>query len=143
MLYALGADWDKLNDFEVCYVTRTYFTRHGAGAFPTECDKSKIADDLIDLTNHYNEFQGEFRYGYFDKELFHKALNKDIGKMKGRKVKRSLAVTHLDKTGNRIIDGSDGGIEVAEFAYGTNDFDSLYLSAGMSRSTVRESKGGW
>lgn len=138
MLYRLGANWDVLNDVEICYVTRTYFTRHGAGEFPTECDKSQIADDLIDLTNHYNEFQGDFRYGYFNKELFIKAIRKDMGKIKGRKVEYSLAVTHMDKTGNKIVDGSKDGLSVEDLLSDLPTFNKVYASSGMSRQTVGE-----
>ena len=48
---------------EVCYVTRTYLTRHGAGRFEEECDKSLINQSMVDETNKWNEFQGHLRYG--------------------------------------------------------------------------------
>ena len=31
-------------DIEFCYVTRSYFTRHGFGPFPTECDKKSCLE---------------------------------------------------------------------------------------------------
>jgi len=136
-LYQFGADWDKFSDVEICYVTRTYFTRHGAGAFPTECDKDKIAPGLIDLTNNYNEFQGKFRYGYFDKHLFNSAVTGDMLKTHGRRIKYSLAVTHMDKTSGMIIDGSDKGLSIENLA-SFPLFDKVYLSSGMSRQTVVE-----
>lgn len=54
-------------DTEICYITRSYFTRHGAGAFPTECDKNVINPNIIDETNSYNDYQQIIRYGLFKK----------------------------------------------------------------------------
>jgi len=122
-------------DTEVCYVTRSYFTRHGAGAFPTECPKENIAGNLIDLTNHYNEFQGDFRYGYFDKGLFCDAVKRDAKKANGAKF--SLAVTHLDKTGDKIVDGSKDGISVGSLFADVGIFAKAYKSYGMSRNTMQ------
>lgn len=48
---------------EMCYVTRTYMTRHGVGRFETECDKSLINSKMFDETNITNPFQDNLRYG--------------------------------------------------------------------------------
>ena len=53
-------------DTEVCYVTRSFFTRHGAGRFDTESKEIAKHFGLYDNTNAPNEFQGNFRYGWFD-----------------------------------------------------------------------------
>lgn len=50
-------------DMEVCYVTRTYMTRHGVGRFETECDKTLINASMFDETNITNPFQDNLRYG--------------------------------------------------------------------------------
>lgn len=50
-------------DVELCYVSRTYMTRHGAGRFETECNKSNINPIINDLHNITNQFQGSLRYG--------------------------------------------------------------------------------
>lgn len=47
---------------EVCYVTRTYLTRHGAGRLDGECKKEEINPTIMDLTNVPNEFQESLRY---------------------------------------------------------------------------------
>lgn len=48
----------------VHYVTRPYLTRHGDGPLMGEKDPFCISSDIKeDRTNHYNEAQGEFRYG--------------------------------------------------------------------------------
>lgn len=81
---------------EVCYVTRTYFTRHGAGSFPTECAKEDIGEDLQDETNAENEFQGALRYGQFsDKEMMER-IRRDAGHY-GDQIKRSIMITHFGK----------------------------------------------
>lgn len=51
------------NDIEICYVTRTYVTRHGDGELPFECPKEELGIDEIDITNQSNQFQGDLRYG--------------------------------------------------------------------------------
>lgn len=53
---------DPVN-IEMCYVTRTYMTRHGVGRFETECDKSLINATMFDETNITNQFQDNLRYG--------------------------------------------------------------------------------
>lgn len=53
---------DEIN-MEVCYVTRTYMTRHGVGRFETECDKALINAEMFDETNVTNAFQDNLRYG--------------------------------------------------------------------------------
>lgn len=67
-------------------VIRTYYTRHGAGPFPTE-------DPTLTYPEPHNEdtgFQGKFRRGHFDANLFTKAL--DI--VNGIDV---LALNHMDQ----------------------------------------------
>lgn len=67
-------------------VVRTYFTRHGAGPFPTE-------DHTLNYAEPHNDdigFQGKFRRGHFDESLFEKALRICGGI-------DLLAVNHLDQ----------------------------------------------
>lgn len=94
-------DKSGIKDVEVCYVTRSYMTRHGAGRFDTECDKSDINPFIIDKTNMPNDYQGSLRFGYIN-----------VGGLKNR-IKRdflnynthpelSIAVTQLNYTGGKI-----------------------------------------
>jgi adenylosuccinate synthase len=69
--------FDKAN-LEVCYVSRTYMTRHGAGRFETECDKSLINASMIDENNPTNEFQGCLRYGELIPEQLVKRVQNDL-----------------------------------------------------------------
>ena len=57
---------------EVCYVTRTYLTRHGAGRLDGECEKKEINPDMVDQTNVPNPFQGTLRYAKLDAGQLHK-----------------------------------------------------------------------
>lgn len=74
---------DKWNitpeQIEVCYVTRSYMTRHGAGPLPTECKKEEINPDIEDLTNVPNPFQDTLRYGKFDFVGFENRIKMSIG----------------------------------------------------------------
>ena len=48
---------------EICYVSRTYMTRHGDGEIVYVCDKQNINPTMFDSTNVYNICQGYLRYG--------------------------------------------------------------------------------
>lgn len=84
-------------DLEVCYVTRAYFTRHGAGYFPTECKDGLY--DIVDYTNKYNPHQGKFRYGMFDYDEFIERVDSDWHKVIKYipNAKKSVMLTHLNE----------------------------------------------
>lgn len=84
----------NIPDVEVCYVSRSYLTRHGAGPFKEECDKSEISANLKDETNVFNIHQGELRYGRLNLgELRNRVISdfKTLGY--GR---MSIAFTHMN-----------------------------------------------
>ena len=83
---------------ELCYVSRTYMTRHGAGRFVTECDKSNINKDMIDQHNVTNEFQGSLRYGELIVPQLISRVSNDSQKFKNAKV--SIAMTHTNEFNN-------------------------------------------
>lgn len=84
-------------------VVRSYYTRHGAGPFPTEDPNLKVPE----LHNGTNEYQGSFRLGLFDKKAFRYALEK-IGGVDW------IAVNHLDAAKSlktvKSVDGMPIGI---------------------------------
>ena len=95
---------DSEFNFEVCYMTRSYFTRHGAGPLMTEVDNKEILGITEnDKTNHLNPWQGVFRYGYFDLDLFKKTIEKDLNDLELGCYKKSICVTHLDETMDYIM----------------------------------------
>ena len=108
---------------EICYVTRSYFTRHGAGKFPTECKKEVINPDIEDVTNIYNEFQQNIRYGKFDVGEFLSRVKRDMLDSKKiiPKAGTSLLVTHLNYT-NGLVGNTTAG-KLSEY------FDKTYTSS--------------
>lgn len=73
-LEALGEDID-LDDVSTFYVSRTYLTRHGEGPFPEEVPNMKL-DPKEDLTNVYNDHQGNIRCGHFTYDSLHKLMQR-------------------------------------------------------------------
>ena len=107
-------------NIETCYVTRSYFTRHGAGALPTECNKSAINKTIVDMTNVPNEFQGEIRYGWFDRDGFLIRIYKDkhlADSIIEKPRKNSVFITHLNEYEDPEI--------IEDLKY---EFDNMYLS---------------
>lgn len=86
-------------DTTIHYVTRPYLTRHGDGEIQNESRRCNLSKDVMeDRTNHYNDGQGDFRYGKLDidelkKRLYHNA--------NGNKFKVEL--THCDEM-DRVSD---------------------------------------
>ena len=115
----------NVTDIEVCYVTRTYMTRHGAGRFDSECNNDEINPNMVDLTNVPNEFQGTLRYGKLDLNDLKSRIEKDFdSNNNGLNIKKSLAITHLNEYSLPV-----GWM---------NSFDNykIYLSDGMTRNSV-------
>lgn len=72
-------------------VVRTYFTRHGAGPFPSEIENSEENRELFpEVHNTYGRFQGGWRIGWFDLRLFEYAVRAAGGV-------DALMVSHADK----------------------------------------------
>ena len=99
---------------EVCYVTRSYFTRHGVGLFKTEVEnKEKLGIFENDKTNHLNPWQGVFRYGYFDLDLFRNTIEKDLKDLESENIRKSICITHLDETNGYIM--TENKISLTDF----------------------------
>ena len=113
----------KLN-IEVCYVTRTYLTRHGAGRLDGECDKQEINPDMQDLTNVPNPHQGTLRYAKLVEKSLEERILKDFEPARKYGAKLSLAITHEN-----------------EYDYVFSNtfkkkFDYIYYSDGETRESV-------
>lgn len=90
-------------DVEVCYVTRSYMTRHGAGAMENERSFDSFMGFMKpDKTNIPNEFQGSLRYGTINwLKLFNRIADdfkiaKSLLKNTTYKLRNTIAVTHCD-----------------------------------------------
>lgn len=113
----------KLN-IEVCYVTRTYLTRHGAGRLDGECDKQEINPDMQDLTNVPNPHQGTLRYAKLIEKSLEERILKDFEPARKYGAKLSLAITHeneYDYVFSNIF---------------KKNFDYIYYSDGETRESV-------
>lgn len=88
---------DIADDIEICYVTRTYVTRHGDGPLPYECKKEDVTQDH-DITNQPNEFQGKLRYGQFNWDNINCRIDNDfsISKQIDSRCKGSIMFTHVN-----------------------------------------------
>lgn len=89
-------------DVEVCYVTRTYLTRHGAGRFDEECDKHEINPSMEDKTNVPNPYQGCIRYGMLDVDTLLKRIQDDVSSVDNN-YNISLAITHINEHENKEL----------------------------------------
>ena len=126
------------SDVEVCYVTRTYLTRHGAGPFPGECTKKDLRLKENDKTNVPNPFQGTLRYGKMDTAQLKERIFADYSSLPeaakaGWRI--SLAVTHLNESDNRIL--TEEALDLPRFA-SEMQVGKIYVSSGMDRKSVRE-----
>lgn len=91
--------WDKNNfSAEVCYVTRSYLTRHGVGPLEEMVQKKKINSEMHDKTNVHNDFQGSLRYGYLEDTNQQKRIKNDFANvLLDPRFNYSMAVTHTNE----------------------------------------------
>ena len=111
-------------DIEVCYVTRTYLTRHGAGRLDGECDKQEINPDMQDLTNIPNPHQGTLRYAKLIEKSLEERILKDFEPARKYGAKLSLAITHENEY---------------DYVFSNTfkkNFDYIYYSDGETRESV-------
>ena len=118
-------------DVEVCYVTRSYLTRHGDGSMKA-CTEGEIAADQLgaalpglvtDMTNVQNRFQGNLRYGMMDVDLLAGRIGADYARClgaAGNHYHPSIMITHLNEY---------AGIDTDRLAA---QFGTLYLSDGRT-----------
>lgn len=95
---------DLDGDIEVCYVTRTYLTRHGAGKLPGECNKEDINPMMKDLTNHPNDYQGTLRYGKINANELLDRIKNDVKKLISiADIEVGVALTHKNEYFNESV----------------------------------------
>ena len=114
-------------DVEVCYISRTYLTRHGAGYLNNECDPSKISDYIgIDKTNKWNQYQCGLRYGRLDLTDLESRVLQDYNRYSKPSWKISLFFTHINENYNPRF----GLIRIKDKYY------HIYMSDGITRDKV-------
>lgn len=122
-------------DIEVCYVTRTYITRHGAGRLDYECQKEEINPGIKDLTNVPNPHQGNLRYAKVDPTEIFERVNKDYHALKANDVIKksnsivSLAITHCNEH-NELFAYVDEGLRAKTNTDLEVYFNKVYRSTG-------------
>lgn len=118
-------------DVEICYVTRSYLTRHGDGPMESEITARELQTAFPgvrpDVTNTENRFQGNLRYGMMDVDLLAERVRKDFSRTShnaGNRYRSSVMVTHLNEY---------AGIDVCGLA---QQFGTLYLSDGKTSGDI-------
>lgn len=128
-------------DIEVCYVTRTYITRHGAGRLDYECQKEEINPDIKDLTNVPNPHQGNLRYAKVDPTEIFERVNKDYLALRANNVIKksnsiiSLAITHCNEY-SELFAYVDDKLRVKTNTNLEVYFNKVYRSNGKTRNEV-------
>ena len=130
---------DSDTNVEVCYVSRPYLTRHGAGRLDNECSREVIGAKP-DLTNHLNQFQGVFRYAPLDFDDMYKRAKSDFDKIYtvGCPAKMSICVTHVDEFMDHLIKDPQSTFIpdiVRPIFYDPNE-RTTYISRGRTRNDV-------
>lgn len=91
------SDFDDFNA-EVCYVTRSYLTRHGVGPLEDRAYGNFSKIPIIDKTNQPNEFQGSLRFGYVNTPDQRLRISKDWGLVANNPLfYKTIAVTHTNE----------------------------------------------
>lgn len=95
---AMLADKDDF-EAEVCYVTRSYLTRHGKGPLENEQTREQVGSLInIDKTNQPNECQGTLRYAPLSCYSQQKVINRDFSIVKNNPhYRKTIAQTHCNE----------------------------------------------
>lgn len=124
-------------DVEVCYVSRSYLTRHGLGPVENECDAGLINFDIRDKTNVFNPFQGHIRYGILNLETMLDRVDNDfeqaiesVCRVENR-YHKVVAFTHMNEA------EPDGFDDLVEYAF-EHDIEGIYTSDGRTAQSVKK-----
>lgn len=95
--YTMLKDKDDFSA-KVCYVSRTYETRHGDGPILQEVNKEIINPKIFDKTNIFNDFQGGLRFGILNLAEQDKRIDKDFSILNGdERFIKEKAFTHVNE----------------------------------------------
>ena len=98
-----------IESFTIHYVSRTYETRHGDDFHFKSVDRKKISSYIEeDANNHYNQWQGEFKYGPLNNMLLTQRILNDLKDLdpniRERNITRViLELTHCDEVSGEYI----------------------------------------
>jgi adenylosuccinate synthase len=121
----------EIKSLEAWYVTRAYFTRHGAGPLPYETYFDPAAYRIEDKTNVPHPFQGTLRYAPMCRAALWTRINDDYAhRLSGpMRVTRHMAVTCTDQVVGSFPYMADGYLRKAALSYKEM---ALFLGAGTS-----------
>ena len=100
---------DCIESFTIHYVSRTYETRHGDDNWFNSVDKKLISSYIKeDENNHYNQWQGEFKYNTLNSMLLTQRILKDLNDLnpiiRNKQITKTiLELTHCDEIGPENI----------------------------------------
>ena len=89
-------------DVRLCYVSRTYVTRHGDGPLPLECPQELLHTEMVDKTNVWNQWQGSLRYGIVQPGILAPAVVSDISKAGMSRDEATVVMTHTNEVPYRL-----------------------------------------
>lgn len=111
------------DEFEVCYVSRTYLTRHGNGLF--DVDELREKDRIVDATNTFNIWQGALRIGALDCMKMYERTCKDFAANTNFiDAKLTYSFTHCDQVASPNMDDLP------------NETRTIYKSFGATRNCI-------
>lgn len=129
---------------EIYYMSRCYMTRHGAGPFPREVFELPY-ENVKDLTNKPNEFQGSLRYGILDLDLLLKSIKEDLENL-SVPAKVNVVFTCMDQA-DAIKFILDGRFKISSkydflfisrniFCDNIEQFENIYYTSGLTRKDI-------
>ena len=87
-------------EVEICYITRTYLTRHGDGNINGNTANSSYYErKFFDYTNIYNQFQGKLRYADLNTFMLVESVGMDdrVYTRPKNNYSKSLLITHWNE----------------------------------------------
>lgn len=114
-----------VDNIEVCYISRTYLTRHGDGPLENLCSYKNINPCIYDFTNIPNVNQGKLRYGVLNTQKLVDRINADFRytALFPRTYNKSIMLTHWNENALESLD------DFSDFR--------IYISDGKTREDVR------
>jgi hypothetical protein len=89
-------------DVRLCYVSRTYVTRHGDGPLPLECPQELLHTEMVDKTNVWNQWQGNLRYGLIHPDILFRNVADDIIEAGMATYNTTVVMTHTNEVPYRL-----------------------------------------
>lgn len=91
-----------IENLEVCYVSRSYLTRHGAGPMENEVKYTTDISNNIqeDKTNVLNDYQGALRFGKLNIKTLNERIQNDYNNfniIKAILKQKSVCITHINE----------------------------------------------